>query len=187
MLDEVQCGNGRTGKLFAYELEGIEPDIVATAKGMGGGFPVGACLAKEAAAQGMTAGTHGSTYGGNPLAMAVANAVLDVLLEPGFLDTVQAVSGQFRTALEGVAAANPDIFTEARGVGLMMGLKCVDAIPNRDFVAALRDVGLLTVAAGDNVVRFAPPLIIDQSHIDEAVGMLNAAADAWRGAEAQRA
>ncbi len=187
MLDEVQCGNGRTGKLFAYELEGVEPDIVATAKGMGGGFPVGACLAREDAAQGMTAGTHGSTYGGNPLAMAVANAVLDVILEPGFLDRVQAAGEQFRTALDGLAAAHPETFVEARGVGLMMGLKCVDAIPSRDFVAALRDVGLLTVAAGDNVVRFAPPLIIDQSHIDEAAGMIEAAVGAWHGAEAQRA
>ncbi len=180
ILDEVQSGNGRTGKFYAHELTSATPDVMATAKGMGGGFPVGACLATAEAAKGMTPGTHGSTYGGNPLAMAVGNAVLDVLLEPGFLDGVAERGAELMAALEGLVESHPDIFVEARGVGLMVGLKCAPDVVNSEMVAMLRDGGFLTVGAGDNVVRMAPPLIIESAHIAEAVEHLDAGARAWR-------
>lgn len=169
-FDEVQCGMGRTGKLFAHEWAGVTPDILATAKGLGGGFPVGACLANERAAAAMTPGSHGSTFGGNPLAMAVANAVLDVLLEEGFLAHVQAMGNALKTRLEEIVAAAPNVFTEVRSAGLMLGLKAVP--PCRDLVERLRREGLLTVAAGDNVVRMLPPLIIEEAHVEEAAGLL---------------
>ncbi len=172
VFDEVQTGIGRTGKLFAHEWSGITPDIMAVAKGLGNGFPVGACLATETAAQGMTAGTHGSTFGGNPLAMAVAGAVLDEILEEGFLSGVQAAGKALHAEAEAIAAANPEIFTEVRGWGLMIGLRCADGVSNTDVVAACMAEGLLTVPAGDNVVRLLPPLIIEQTHVEEAATCL---------------
>ena len=173
MLDEVQCGMGRTGKLFAHEWAGIEPDVLASAKGLGGGFPVGACLAKEAPASALTAGSHGSTFGGNPLAMAVANAVLDVILEDGFLGTVDAVARRLWRRLEELVAGHPKVFEGVRGAGLMVGLKCVGE--NTAVVAKFTEGGLLTVAAGENVVRLVPPLIIDDGHVDEAMAIMEKA------------
>ena len=174
VYDEVQCGMGRTGKLFAHEWEGAPPDIMAVAKGLGGGFPVGACLATERAASCMTAGSHGSTFGGNPLAMAVGNAVLDVMLEAGFLDRVQAMGDYFSARLAELIERYPTVFCEVRGRGLLAGLQCI--VPNTELVTKLRQDGLLAITAGDNVVRLAPPLIITQAQIDEAVAMLDGAA-----------
>lgn len=166
-LDEVQCGMGRTGTLFAYEQAGITPDICSLAKGIGGGFPLGACLATSRAAEGMTLGAHGGTYGGNPLAMAVGNAVLDVMLQEDFLPHVQAMGLHFRTMLEALADEFPEQLGEVRGVGLMLGIE-VRSNPY-SFVAALRQHGVLTVAAsGDPIIRFVPPLVITLDHIDEA-------------------
>jgi len=179
-FDEVQCGMGRTGRLFAHEWAGIEPDIVATAKGLGGGFPVGACLAKEHVAAAFTAGSHGSTFGGNPLAMAVGNAVLDVLLADGFLERVDRIGRLLRDRLEELARRHPRVIEEVRGAGLMLGLKC--RVPNTEMVAALRQRGLLAVGAGDNVVRLLPPLIIDESHVGEAIGILDQACRGWQEA-----
>jgi len=176
ILDEVQCGIGRTGHLFAHQRAGITPDLMAVAKGIGGGFPLGACLASEEAAKGMTLGTHGSTYGGNPLAMAVGNAVLDVVMEPGFLDNVQRLGLVFKQKLAALVDAHPQVFEEIRGDGLMLGLKC--RVAAADVVAAARDQQLLTVGAGDNVVRLLPPLIVTESDIAEAVDRLDAAAAA---------
>lgn len=170
IFDEVQTGMGRTGKLFAYEWSGIAPDIMAIAKGLGGGFPVGACLATAEAAKGMTAGSHGSTFGGNPLAMAAAGAVLDVMLEPGFFERVQAMAALLRDGLERAVSHFPSVVEDVRGMGLLLGLKC--RIPNSELIERLRANGLLTVAAGDNVVRFLPPLIIRESEIAEALGIL---------------
>jgi acetylornithine/N-succinyldiaminopimelate aminotransferase len=179
VLDEVQAGYGRTGKFFAHEHYGITPDIMAVAKGIGSGFPLGACLATEEAAKGMVIGTHGSTYGGNPLAMAAGQAVLDVLLEPGFLDTVTAKGERLRAALEQMIPNHDHIFESVRGLGLMMGVRL--KFESRDFVAHCRDNhGLLTVAAGDNVVRILPPLVIDESHIAECVEKLSAAAASFQ-------
>jgi acetylornithine/N-succinyldiaminopimelate aminotransferase len=177
-FDEVQCGMGRTGKLFAHQWAEVEPDIVATAKGLGGGFPIGACLAKEKAARALTAGSHGSTFGGNPLAVAVSNAVLDVLLADGFLEQVQRVAGRLRAKLEEFARRHPDLIEEVRGEGLMIGLKC--RVPNTDVVARLRANWMLTAGAGDNVVRLLPPLIIDDSHIEEGLGILEHTVAAWQ-------
>jgi acetylornithine/N-succinyldiaminopimelate aminotransferase len=177
-FDEVQCGMGRTGKLFAHQWAEIEPDIVATAKGLGGGFPIGACLAKEKAARALTAGSHGSTFGGNPLAVAVGNAVLDVLLADGFLEQVQRVAARLRAKLEELARRHPDLIEEVRGEGLMIGLKC--RAPNTEVVARLRANRMLTVGAGDNVVRLLPPLIIDDSHIEEGLAILERTAAAWQ-------
>lgn len=167
VVDEVQSGVGRTGKLFAYEHAGVRPDVMAIAKGIGGGFPLGACLATREAADGMTAGVHGSTFGGNPLAMAVGNAVLDVVLEPGFLDHVARMGLLFRQRLAQVVDAHPMTVGEVRGEGLLLGLRCL--VPNTDVVAALRDERLLTVGAGDNVVRLLPPLVVTEKEIGEAV------------------
>ncbi|MGH7225269.1 MAG: aspartate aminotransferase family protein [Gemmataceae bacterium] len=177
IFDEVQSGMGRTGKLFAYEWSGVTPDIMALAKGLAGGFPVGAFLATEQAAKGMTAGTHGSTFGGNPLAMAVANEVVTVMTEPGFLPRVERVAAALRTRLDALAKTYPKIFAGVRGKGLLAGFKCV--APNLELVEKLRGVGLLTVAAGDNVVRLLPPLIIDERHVEEAVGMIDTVARSW--------
>lgn len=176
VLDEVQCGMGRTGRLFAHEWAGIRPDVLMSAKGIGGGFPLGAVLATEEAASGMTAGTHGSTYGGNPLGCAVGLKVLQVVGAPAFLDEVNRKAGLLRQRLEGLVAAHPDIFAELRGAGLMLGLVCKAA--NTDVVQAGYDAGILTVPAGDNVVRLLPALNIPDEDIVEAVQRLDVAATA---------
>ncbi len=181
-LDEVQCGMGRTCRLFAHEWAGIEPDILATAKGLGGGFPVGACLAKEKAARALTAGSHGSTFGGNPLAMAVANAVLDVMLADGFFERVQDTAALLRRRLEELVARRAEVFEELRGAGLLLGLKC--RVPQAEMVARLREAGLLTVGAGDNVLRLLPPLIVSKEEIEEALAILDKVAGSWQGAPA---
>ncbi len=176
ILDEVQCGMGRTGKLFAYQSAGIRPDIMAVAKGIGGGFPLGACLATEDAASGMTVGTHGSTYGGNPLACAVGCEVMDAVMEEGFLDHVTAVSSQFVQGLNQLLDSHPDVFEAVRGKGLILGLKC--KVPNTDVVAACYDAEMLVVPAADNVVRLLPPLNISQAEAQEALNRLGRAASA---------
>jgi len=176
IFDEIQTGVGRTGKFFAYEHNGVAPDIMSIAKGIGGGFPMGACLATEEAASGMTLGTHGTTFGGNPLAMAVGNAVLDVILAPGFLDHVQKTALRLRQSLAQLKDQHPQVIEEIRGEGLMLGLKL--KTPNTDFVAQARAAGLLVVAAGDNVVRLLPPLVIGESEVAEAVARLDKAAGA---------
>ena len=170
-FDEIQSGYGRTGKLFAHEWAGIAPDVMCLAKGIGGGFPLGACLASERAAEGMTAGSHGTTYGGNPLAMAVGNAVLDVLLAPGFLDHVDHVARDLWLRLTALAAHHPQVIAEVRGAGLMLGLRAV--VPNGDLIAELRQAGLITVPAADNVVRLLPPMIIGDLEVDEAIAILD--------------
>jgi acetylornithine/N-succinyldiaminopimelate aminotransferase len=183
IMDEVQTGVGRTGKLFAHEWSGVTPDIMSAAKGIGGGFPLGACLATREAARGMTAGSHGTTFGGNPLAMAVGNAVLDVVLADGFLDTVARSGLLLKQKLAALRDRHPHVFQEIRGEGLMIGLKL--GVPNTDFAAAARDSHLLVIPAGDNIVRLLPPLIIGETEIDEAVRRLDAAAsgfEAVRGA-----
>jgi len=171
ILDEIQCGVGRTGSLFAYEEYDVKPDIMAIAKGIGGGFPLGACLATERAAQGMTAGTHGSTYGGNPLACAVGNAVLGIINDQEFLDKVKDKSLLLKQKLAYLLDQHPDIFEEIRGKGLMMGLKC--KILNTDMVNAGYQKGLITVPGGDNTIRLLPPLNITHKEIDLAVTMLD--------------
>ncbi|MFT7449027.1 MAG: acetylornithine/N-succinyldiaminopimelate aminotransferase [Glaciecola sp.] len=176
IVDEIQCGIGRTGKLFAHEWSGISPDIMMIAKGIGGGFPLGACLATEAAAFGMTPGTHGSTYGGNPLGCAVGIAVMDEITRDGFLDDVNRRAGLLRQKLEGLVDAHPTIFTGVRGVGFMLGLMC--KVTNLDVVNAGYDVNLLTVPGGDNVVRLLPSLIVTDAEIAEAVRRLDQAATA---------
>ncbi|MBS7542317.1 aspartate aminotransferase family protein [Ancylobacter oerskovii] len=173
VLDEVQCGVGRTGKFFAHEWAGITPDIMAVAKGIGGGFPVGACLATEEAAKGMTLGTHGSTYGGNPLAMSVANAVLDVVLADGFLDQVQATAARLRQRLAELKDRHPAVIAEVRGEGLLIGLRTL--VPNGDLIAAMREEHMLAPAAAENVVRLLPPLNIGDAEIDAAFAKLDAA------------
>ena len=184
ILDEVQCGYARTGTFFAHEQYGVVPDIMAVAKGIGAGFPLGACLATEEAAKGMVFGTHGSTYGGNPLAMAVGMAVLDEVLGEGFLDHVQAMGARLRSALEQLAP-NHDMFEDVRGLGLMLGVKLKDDFDARAFVAHLRDDhGLLTVSAGQNVVRILPPLVIEESHVAECVERLSAGARSFAEAAA---
>jgi len=175
-FDEVQCGIGRTGKLWAHQWAGITPDVMAIAKGLGGGFPVGCFMATAEAAKGMTPGTHGSTFGGNPLAMSVANAVLDVLLADGFLGHVERVGKYLRAKLDELLKRRGAVFKEARGVGLMQGLVCVPDCGK--VVSRLYEEGMLTVVAGDNVVRLLPPLIIEESHVDEAIACLDRAAAA---------
>ena len=174
ILDEVQCGVARTGKLFAHEWAGITPDIMMVAKGIGGGFPLGAVLATENAASGMTAGTHGSTYGGNPLACAVGCAVMDIVADPAFLAEVNRKAGLMRQKLEGLVAAHPDVFESVRGQGLMLGLKC--KVTNTDVVQAGYANGILTVPAADNVIRLLPALNIPDEDIAEAAAKLDAAA-----------
>ncbi|MEC8575734.1 MAG: aminotransferase class III-fold pyridoxal phosphate-dependent enzyme, partial [Pseudomonadota bacterium] len=176
ILDEVQCGVGRTGKLFAHEWAGITPDIMMVAKGIGGGFPLGAVLATEEAASGMTAGTHGSTYGGNPLGCAVGCAVMDHVSDPAFLAEVNRKAGLLRQKLEGLVASHPEVFEEVRGTGLMLGLKCV--APNIDVVNAGYDNEVVTVPAADNVIRLLPPLTLTDDDIDEAYARLDRAATA---------
>ncbi len=170
VLDEVQCGVGRTGPFFAHQAAGIAPDVMAVAKGLGGGFPIGACLATAAVGDCMTPGSHGSTFGGNPLAMAAGNAVLDVVLADGFLPRVEEIAGLLRRRLETLVTRYPAVVSEVRGAGLLLGLRC--EVANTDFLNAIRAEGLLAVTAGDNVLRMAPPLTIDESHVEEAVGVL---------------
>lgn len=177
VYDEVQCGVARTGRLYAYEHYGVAPDIMATAKGIGGGFPMGACLATEKAAAGMVIGTHGSTFGGNPLAMAAGQAVLDVVANEEFLADVHMKGERLRSALEQMIPNHDHLFESVRGVGMMLGIKL--KTDSRAFVNYLRTKGLLTVAAGDNVMRVLPPLTIEESHIREFVDTLSAAAEQY--------
>jgi len=182
-LDEVQCGVARSGTFYAYEQYGIEPDVLATAKGLGGGFPIGACLATEKAARGMVIGTHGSTYGGNPLAMAAAEAVLDAVANDEFLAQVRVTSERLRSRLEQFIGNYPDLFELVRGKGLMLGIKM--KFETRGFVAHLRDQHhLLTVAAGDNTLRLVPPLVIGDAEIDEFFDKLSAGAASYQPPEA---
>ncbi|WP_404289746.1 aspartate aminotransferase family protein [Microvirga sp. RSM25] len=173
IFDEIQTGVGRTGKLFAYEWSGVTPDIMTVAKGIGGGFPLGACLATAEAGKGLTLGTHGTTFGGNPLAMAVGNAVLDVILEPGFLESVERKGLLLKQRLAELKDRHPSIIAEVRGQGLIVGLRTV--VPNTDFVSAARDQKLIVIGAGDNVVRLLPPLIITEADLGEAINRLDAA------------
>lgn len=173
IFDEIQCGMGRTGKLFAHEWAGIAPDIMAVAKGLGGGFPIGACLATEAAARALPAGSHGSTFGGNPLATRTANAVLDVVLAPGFLERVDAMAEFLWRRVRGLVKHHPGVIAEVRGAGLMMGLKCI--APNGALIEKLLAGGLLVVKAADNVVRLLPPLIIEEHHVNEALAIIDRA------------
>ena len=177
LFDEVQTGMGRTGKLFAYEWSGVAPDAMGLAKGLGGGFPLGAFLATDKAAAGMTAGLHGSTFGGNPLAMAVGNAVLDVLLDDGFLDRVDGTAQKLLRGLEDLAARHPQIVDEVRGTGMLIGLHSV--VPNGDLVGKLMEQGLLTVPAAENVVRLLPPLIVEDAQVEEALGILERVCADW--------
>jgi len=174
ILDEIQCGMGRTGRLFAHEWAGVTPDIMAIAKGIGGGFPLGACLATERAAAGMTVGTHGTTYGGNPLACAVGCAVMAEMTRPGFLDHVSRISGRLAQGLEGLVASHPEVFEGVRGQGLMLGLKC--RVPNATVVEAGYGAHVLTVAGGDNVIRILPPLNLTEAEVDEGLRRLDKAA-----------
>ncbi|WP_027173063.1 aspartate aminotransferase family protein [Methylobacterium sp. 10] len=174
IMDEVQTGVGRTGRLFAHEWAGVTPDIMSAAKGIGGGFPLGVCLATAEAARGMTAGSHGTTFGGNPLAMAVGNAVLDVVLADGFLDHVLRMGLLLKQRLGAVIDRHPGVISEIRGTGLILGLKL--GVPNTAFTAAARDERLLVIPAGDNVVRLLPPLIVSEADVAEAVERLDATA-----------
>jgi len=185
IMDEVQTGVGRTGKLFAHEWSGIAPDIMSAAKGIGGGFPLGVCLATREAARGMTAGTHGTTFGGNPLAMAVGNAVLDVVLADGFLEHVRRTGLLLKQKLAALRDRFPDVIEAVRGEGLMLGLKC--AVSNTAFVAAARAARLLVIPAGDNVVRLLPPLIITEADVSEAVERLETTAAGLSPAALRRA
>jgi acetylornithine/N-succinyldiaminopimelate aminotransferase len=181
IFDEVQCGVGRTGKLFAHEWAGVTPDIMAVAKGIGGGFPLGACLATAEAASGMVAGTHGSTYGGNPLAMAVGQAVLDVVLEDGFLEHVRDMALLFAQGLASLKDRFPDIIEEIRGQGLMLGIKA--KVPSGELLVAMRDEHLLGVPAGENVIRLLPPLVVTAEEVREGLARIERAALAVRAAE----
>jgi acetylornithine/N-succinyldiaminopimelate aminotransferase len=185
VFDEVQTGMGRTGELFAYKRLGVTPDIMSLAKALGGGFPIGACLATAEAAAGMAPGSHGSTFGGNPLAVAAANAVLDVMLKPGFFEHAQKMSLLLKQKLASVVDRYPQVLAEVRGEGLLIGLKAV--VPSGDLVNALRGEKLLTVGAGENVVRFLPPLIVTESELEEAVVRLERACVALSGPQLKRA
>src|SRR6201996_9234242 len=176
VFDEVQTGMGRTGELFAYKRLGVTPDVMSLAKALGGGFPIGAVLATAEAASGMTPGSHGSTFGGNPLAVAAANAVLDVMLAPGFFEHAQKMSLLFKQKLASVVDRHPAVLAEVRGEGLLIGVKA--GVPSADLVTALRDQKLLTVGAGENVVRFLPPLIVSEAEIDHSVQSLERACTA---------
>ena len=186
IFDEVQCGLGRTGKLFAYEWAGIQPDIMAIAKGIGGGFPVGAFLASAEAGKGMVPGTHGSTFGGNPLAMAVGNAVLDEVLAPGFLDHVQQMALRLKQQLAALKDEYPEMIEDVRGSGLLMGVRFKTATPSGDVVKACMGEKFLTVGAGDNVVRVMPPLNVSDAEIGEAVKRLSKALKHVKAAQANK-
>nr|WP_281500812.1 aspartate aminotransferase family protein [Kordiimonas marina] len=179
VFDEIQCGMGRTGKLFAHEWSDITPDIVTSAKGIGGGFPLGACLATEDAASGMTVGTHGSTYGGNPLGMAVGNAVMDEMLKPEFLPRVKQMGDLLQGRLAALQQRHGDFIQEVRGMGLMAGIRLPD-VPTKAATLDFTERGLLPAVAGDMVVRMLPPLIVEESHIDEAMEIYDAAFEDWR-------
>src|SRR4051794_6413662 len=185
VFDEVQTGMGRTGELFAHRRLGVTPDVMPLAKALGGGFPIGACLATTEAAIGMTPGSHGSTFGGNPLAVAAANAVLDVMLKPGFFEHVQKMSLLLKQKLASAVDRHPDVLAEVRGEGLLIGIKAV--APSADLVTALRDQKLLTVGAGENVVRFLPPLIVTEAEIEESVTRLERACEALSSGQSKRA
>src|SRR3954449_7938668 len=185
IFDEVQTGMGRTGELFAHKRLGVTPDVMPLAKALGGGFPIGACLATTEAAIGMTPGSHGSTFGGNPLAVAAANAVLDVMLKPGFFEHVQKMSLLLKQKLASVVDRHPDVLSEVRGEGLLIGVKAV--LPSGDLVTALREQKLLTVGAGENVVRLLPPLIVTEAEIEEGVARLERACVALSSAKLKRA
>jgi acetylornithine/N-succinyldiaminopimelate aminotransferase len=182
ICDEVQTGIGRTGEIFAYQRSGIAPDIMTLAKGIGGGFPFGACLATTEAAKGMTAGTHGSTFAGNPLAMAAGNAVLDVVLAPGFLDKVRRTALLLKQRLAELKDRHAGVIEEVRGEGLLIGMR--SAVPTAQLVDALRAEKMLTVAAGENVVRLLPPLIVSEAEIDQAVDMIDRACTSIERAKA---
>src|SRR6202000_3339027 len=184
-FDEVQTGMGRTGELFAYQRVGVTPDVMSLAKALGGGFPIGAVLASAEAASGMAPGSHGSTFGGNPLAGSAANAVLDIMLKPGFFDHVQKMSLLLKQKLAALVDRYPKVLAEVRGEGLLIGLKAV--VPSTDLVNALRDQKLLTVGAGDNVVRFLPPLIVNEAEIEQSVQRLDRACAALSGGPATQA
>jgi acetylornithine/N-succinyldiaminopimelate aminotransferase len=173
VFDEVQTGIGRTGKFFAYEWSSVTPDIMTSAKGIGSGFPLGACLATAEAAKGMTPGTHGSTFGGNPLACAVGAAVVETVQAPGFLEHVRRMGLYLKQRLAAVVDDHPDLVAEVRGEGLLVGVRCI--VPVGDVAAAMRDQDLLGVAAGENVIRLIPPLIVTEAEIDEAVGRFDRA------------
>jgi acetylornithine/N-succinyldiaminopimelate aminotransferase len=177
VYDEVQCGMGRTGKLFAHEWAGVPPDVMAVAKALGNGFPIGACLATERAAVGMVPGTHGSTFGGNPLAVAAGHAVLDVMLEPGFLAGAEKTARQLWTKLEALVEAYPKLFIELRGAGHLLGVRC--HVPAGDVVAKLRGEGLLLLTAGENVLRILPPLTVGEREIAEALDIMHKVAREW--------
>jgi acetylornithine/N-succinyldiaminopimelate aminotransferase len=179
VYDEVQCGMGRTGRLFAHQREGVAPDVMAIAKALGNGFPIGACLASEKAAVGMVAGSHGSTFGGNPLAVAAGNAVLDVMLAPGFFERVARTAQLLWDKLAALVAAHPGLFAELRGAGLLLGIRCREGVAAGDFVARLRAEGLLCLTAGDNVLRILPPLIVGEAEIEEGVAVLAKVARQW--------
>ncbi|MGE4221188.1 MAG: aspartate aminotransferase family protein [Alphaproteobacteria bacterium] len=181
-FDEVQCGMGRTGKLWAHEWAGVTPDVMALAKGIAGGFPMGAFLATAEAAKGLQPGTHGSTFGGNQLASSVGAAVVETILEDGFLPRVQRMGHYLRERLDAVVKRHPAVFQSVRGAGLMLGIKC--AVPNADVVRRLREGGLLTVGADDNIVRLLPPLTIEQSHADEALAVIERVASGWGSGDA---
>jgi acetylornithine/N-succinyldiaminopimelate aminotransferase len=185
IFDEVQTGMGRTGDLFAYKRLGVVPDVMPLAKALGGGFPIGACLATADAAAGMTPGSHGSTFGGNPLAVAAANAVLDVMLKPGFFEHVRKMSLLLKQKLASVVDRHPAVLADVRGEGLLIGVKAV--VPSADLVTALREQHLLTVGAGENVVRLLPPLIVTEAEIDEAVQRLDRACTALSADKSKRA
>ena len=175
MFDEVQCGIGRTGKVFGYQHTSVQPDIIALAKGLGGGFPMGACVASDAVGASMVVGTHGSTYGGNPLAMAVASKVIEIISHPDFLKHVTETAKSLHKALQGLVNKYPEILSEVRGKGLMIGLVCIPEDANGTLLGLARDNKILLTKAGGNVLRLLPPLIIDQSHIDEATHKLDLA------------
>jgi acetylornithine/N-succinyldiaminopimelate aminotransferase len=182
VYDEVQSGMGRTGRLFSHEWEDVPPDIMAVAKALGNGMPIGACLATEKAAVGMVPGTHGSTFGGNPLAVAAGNAVLDVMLEPGFFDKANRGAKLLRGKLEALVAAHPKLFSELRGSGLLLGVRCQPELTAGDFVTKLRANGLLCLTAGDNVLRILPPLVVSDGEIAEGMGIIEKVAREWPAA-----
>jgi acetylornithine/N-succinyldiaminopimelate aminotransferase len=180
--DEIHTGFGRTGKMWGYDWSGVKPDVAAIAKGMGGGFPIGAFMATEKAAVGMVPGTHGSTYGGNPLATGVANAVLDVLLEKGFIDSVREKGEYLKGKLEELCQKHPTVFVEQRGMGFLQGLQCAPSVPVGDMVNKLQSLGLLVPPAGENVVRVFPALIADKAALDEGIAILGQAAESFEAA-----
>ncbi len=181
IMDEIQCGMGRTGRLFAHEWAGITPDIMAVAKGIGGGFPLAACLATERAASGMVAGTHGSTYGGNPLACAVGLKVMEKVADDDFLAEVRRKAGLLRQKLEGLVATHPEVFESVRGLGMMLGVRC--KVANMDVVNAGYKAHVLVVPGGDNVIRLLPPLNITDAEIDEGIARLHKAAETIEAAQ----